>query len=380
MTFLELSRRSAWRKPLRTVLLMFSIAVAFIIYALTASFLAGSQAGGQVGENRLIVTNQAGAGQTLPLSYLSRITEERGVRSSFYTTRIRGFVDNEKNVVVVAAADPTLMAPVMARELGLTTDLIKGLGQARDHILVGRALAQAQGWTTGQRISVSAFQMAQSDGSRDWSFEIAGVFDGENAGVDTYFAMARYDHVNAIRARGKDSVDMFVVEPAEGTDASALAPQIDRLFANSAAQTKTQPEKQFLEAFLRQIADIGAIINLVVGAAFATILMIVVNTMVFSVRERTFEIALLKTLGFSPPRVLALVLCETLLVFVIGAMAGTIVAATLPLFVDASLGLNFTPLVAAKAIVIAICLGLFAGILPAVNAMRMPISNALKAR
>ncbi|MGO8657272.1 FtsX-like permease family protein, partial [Rhizobium ruizarguesonis] len=91
--------------------------------------------------------------------------------------------------------------------------------------------------------------------------------------------------------------------------------RIDALFANSAAPTRTQSEKQFLEAFLRQFADIGLIVSLVVGAAFVTILMIVVNTMLFAVRERSFEIGVMKVLGFSRGRIIALILGETQFVF-----------------------------------------------------------------
>ncbi|MBA1960676.1 FtsX-like permease family protein, partial [Escherichia coli] len=83
-----------------------------------------------------------------------------------------------------------------------------------------------------------------------------------------------------------------------------------------------QSEKQFLEAFLRQYADIGLIVDLVTGAAFVTLLMIVVNTMVFAVRERTFEIAVLKTLGLSRMTIMTLVLGETLLIFTIGGTVG----------------------------------------------------------
>lgn len=380
MTFLELSRRNAWRKPFRTVLIIFSIAVTFLIYGLTGSFMEGSQGPGQASGDRLVVSNMAGQTLPLPLGYLSRINSEKGVAASTYATRIRGFFQNEKNVVIVSAVDPQAAAVILGHELGLTTSMLAALAASRDRILVGRALADAQGWTVGERVAISAFQMARADGSRNWNFEIAGIFEGEDASVDTYFSIARYDYVNAARARGKDTVDLFVIQPAADIDASVLAPKIDLLFANSAAQTKTQAEKQFLEAFLRQIADIGAIINMVVSAAFVTILMIVVNTLAFAVRERRFEIGLLKTLGFSPLRIMSLVLSETLLIFAIGALLGTLAASALSLLAGASIGLNFTSAVAAKALFIAVLLGLLAGFLPAATAMRMPLSQALKSR
>jgi len=137
----------------------------------------------------------------------------------------------------------------------------------------------------------------------------------------------------------------FVVRPRAGVSPGELAAGIDTLFANSVTPTRTQSEKQFLEAFLRQYADVGLIVNLVVGAAFVTLLIIVVNIVVFAVRERTFEIGVLKTLGFSRLRIMALILGETLFVCAVGGG-----------------------------------IGLATGALPAFNAMRPPIIKALRTR
>jgi putative ABC transport system permease protein len=380
MTFFDLARKNAWRKPLRTVLMMVCVAVAFLVYGLTASFLAGSQGVSAASEDILGVTSGAGRMQTLPMAHLSRIAAQPDVAAVGYMTRLRGFVDIEKNVVAVSAADPQSLMAVNGKELGLAPALIEAIGQGRDRVLVGRALAEAEGWTVGQRIAVTAFQIARKDGSRNWGFEIAGIFEGENESTDTYFIIARYDYVNAVRAKGRDTVDAFIVRPRERVNAGELASRIDALFSNSAAPTRTQSEKQFLEAFLRQYADIGLIIDLVTGASFVTLLMIVVNTMVFAVRERTFEIGVLKTLGVSRLRIMALILGETLFVFAVGGSVGLALAKLATLLSGPALGLVVTPLVCVKAAVIIIALGLLTGALPAVNAMRIPVTKAFRTR
>ena len=326
MTFFDLARKNAWRKPVRTLLLMVCIAVAFLIYGLTASFVAGAQGAAGASDELLGVMSATGRTQPLPMALMARIAADPDVAAVGYMTRMRGFIEVEKNTVAVSAVDPGLLMSVNGKELGLTADLVDAIGQARENVLVGRALADAQGWTAGQRISVTTFDIAKQDGSRDWLFEIAGIFEGENASTDTYFMIGRYDYVNAVRARGKETVDAFIVRPRASAVPGELAAHIDRLFANSAAPTRTQSEKQFLEAFLRQYADIGMIVNLVTGAAFVTLLMIVVNTMVFAVRERLFEIGVLKTLGFSQTRIVALILGETLFVFAIGGGCGLALA------------------------------------------------------
>lgn len=380
MRFLHLARRNVWRKPLRTLLLIFCVAVAFLIYGLTASFLNGTQGSKDASDDFLGVMNAAGRTQPLPMAYRTRIASEPGVAAVAYVTRLRGYVNVERNVVPVSAADPKLLASVNGRELGLTTELIASVGETRDRVLVGRALAEAQGWSVGQRITITSFQTARKDGSRHWRFEIAGIFEGENANTDTYFMIASYDYINTARARGENTVDAFIVRPVEGGSPGVLAARIDALFANSATPTRTQSEKQFLEAFLRQYADVGLIINMVVGAAFLTLLMIVINTMVFAVRERTFEIGLLKTLGFSRARILMLVLGETLFIFAVGGTLGLLLTEIATVITGPALGLVFSMAALAKAISLIILLGLLTGMIPAINAMRTPITAAFRAR
>ncbi|WP_341486933.1 ABC transporter permease [Pararhizobium sp. A13] len=380
MTFFDLARRNAWRKPLRTLLVMVCVAVAFLIYGLTASFLAGAQGASAASDEILGVMSASGRTQPLPMAHMSRLAADPGFAALAYMTRLRGFVEVEKNVVAVSAADPELLMAANGRGLGLTPDLVAAIGQGRDKVLVGRALADAQEWTVGQHITVTAFDTARQDGSRDWRFEVAGIFEGENASTDTYFIIARYDYVNAVRAKGKDTVDAFIVRPRAGVPPGEIAARIDTLFANSVAPTRTQSEKQFLEAFLRQYADIGLIVNLVVGAAFVTLLMIVANTMVLAVRERTFEIGVLKTLGFSRLRIMALVLGETLFVFAVGGAVGLALAKLATALAGPELGLVFSPLIFAKALAIIAVFGLATGALPAFNAMRISIIEAFRTR
>ena len=379
MTFFDLMRRNAWRKRLRSVLLMFSVGIAFLIYGLTASFVSGSQGAAGASDNLLGVFNKSGRGLPLPFAYLNRIAADGDVAAVVYTARMRGFVEVAKNVVVVSAVDPSAIAAANGKGLGLTPELIAALEEGGDRVLVGRALAEAQGWSVGQRIGVTS-QVMKEDGSRDWSFVIAGIFEGADASTDTYFMLARYDTINAARARDKDTVDAFVVRPREGVSSGLLAARIDALFANSAAQTRTQSEKQFLEAFLRQFADVGLIVSLVIGAAFVTILMIAVNTMLFAVRERRFEIGVMKVLGFSGGRIIALILGETLFIFAVGGVGGLFLAKLATLSIGPAFGLVFSAEVLLKSVAIIAGLGLLTGLLPAFSAMRLPIVNAFRSR
>jgi putative ABC transport system permease protein len=162
-----------------------------------------------------------------------------------------------------------------------------------------------------------------------------------------------------------------------------VAKRIDAGFANSPYETKTDTEKAFVQGFANQIGNIGAILRAVLTAVFFTILLVAGNTMAQSVRERIGELAVLKTLGFSDARILALVLAESLLLsgvagglglllgWVLVAYGGDPTGQYLPVFYfpgpDALLGA-----------VLVIALGLASGILPALQAKRLAIVDGLR--
>ncbi|RID90097.1 FtsX-like permease family protein [Gemmobacter lutimaris] len=380
MGYFRLARRNAWRKPLRTVLLMLCVAIAFLIHGLTASFEQGNMAAGSASDDVLGVASAAGRGQSLPMAHLSRLAAEPGIAAVSWMTRLRGYAVRESNIVAISAVDPATMVQVSGTELGLTPVLMAALATGRDRVLVGRTLAEVQGWRVGQRITVTVPATPNKEGSRDWRFEIAGIFEGASPASDTHFVIARYDYVNALRTRGTDRVEAFVLRPAPGIKAADLARQIDALFANSAAPTRTQSEKQFLQAFMRQYADVGLIIDLVVGAAFVTLLMIVINTQMLAVRERRFEIGVLKTLGFSQGRLLALVLGETLFIFLTGGLAGLALAKLATVMIGPGLGLVLPVQTLGVALVLILGLGLATGLIPAIRAMRIPVTAAFRTR
>jgi len=157
---------------------------------------------------------------------------------------------------------------------------------------------------------------------------------------------------------------------------------IDQMFANSSYETATDTEKAFNKAFIAQFGNIALIVILVVGAAFATILMIVGNTMMMSVRERTREIGVLKALGFSGSRILRLVLGESILLALIGGLPGLGLAALFILSVRASLTgflpqIMVSPDIALAGFALMLVLGIVTGLIPSLSAMRLKTAAAL---
>src|SRR5262249_24113649 len=147
-------------------------------------------------------------------------------------------------------------------------------------------------------------------------------FTGKIAQNDTNLMFFQYDYFDETRSFGKDTIGWLVLQTANPADNDRIAKTIDDMFVNYNAETATDTEKDFNRAFAAQFGNIALIVILVVGAAFVTILMIVGNTMALTVRERTREIGVLKTLGFTGGRILRLVLGESVLLALLGGLPG----------------------------------------------------------
>jgi putative ABC transport system permease protein len=207
------------------------------------------------------------------------------------------------------------------------------------------------------------------------------MYDGE-PGVDKTQFFFRYDYLDENRRGGEGLVGWYVVKIADAAQAQQMSAKFDSMFANSSAETKTTTEKGFVEGFAKQIGDIGAIMVAILIAVLFTMLLVAANTMAQSVRERTSEMGVLKTLGFSNASILILVLSESILIAVIGGGAGLAAAwlfvqqgdptnGMLPVFMlpqrDVTVG-----------VVMVVLLGVVAGLWPAVNAMNLKITDALR--
>jgi putative ABC transport system permease protein len=192
----------------------------------------------------------------------------------------------------------------------------------------------------------------------------------------------QYDYFDETRSFGKDTIGWLVLQTANPADNDRVAKAIDAMFVNSTAETSTDTEKAFNKAFTAQFGNIALIVFLVVGAAFVTILMIVGNTMALSIRERTREIGVLKTLGFSGPRIFAMVLGESVLLALLGgipglALAWAATAALRPSISNFLPGFALNSAIAIEGVILMLTLGVVTGFIPGLNAFRLRIAAAL---
>jgi putative ABC transport system permease protein len=378
-----LVRKNLFRKKLRAGLMIASILVAFLIFGMLAAFHRAFNAGTEgAADDRLVVVNKINFTQPLPIAYFNRVRGLEGVRLVTHANWFGGYYQDPKNVMFVMAVDPETYFDVYGRDFAVSPDALQSFKRERTSALVGETLAAKWGWKVGDRIPVASNIFSQKNGSRAWDFTIVGTIAPNTPQVDTNFMLFQYAYFDETRSFGKDQIGWMVLRTASPTLNERVAQAIDAMFANSPAETATSTEKAFNKAFAAQFGNIALIVVLVVGAAFVTILMIVGNTMALTIRERTREIGVLKTLGFSGSRVLGLVLGESVLLALIGGLPGLGLAALAALVLRNSManfvpGFAVTPGIALIGLALMLGLGIVTGIIPALNAMRLKIATAL---
>jgi len=382
MKYLYLIFSSLRRKKLRTGLTILSIMVAFLLFGYLTAIRQAFDAGVEVaGVDRLIVRHKVSIIQLLPQSYEARMENIDGVDNAVHSTWFGGIYQEPRNFFAQMPIVPEELFD-MYPEFIISDEHKEAWQVTRSGALAGRGLAERFGWKLGDRIPINATIWTKKGGGRTWEFDLVGIYDGAEKGTDTSQFFFRYDFFDESRAMGEGMVGWYTVRISDPDKAAEVAAAIDAEFANSAQETKTEPEGAFIQGFANQIGNIGFIIMSIMSAVFFTILLVAGNTMAYTVRERTNELAVLKAIGFTDQGVLSLILGESLALTLVGGAIGLGLAwllvsmgdptqGSFPVFYipirDVFLGFG---LIAAMAFV--------AGIIPALQAQKLQIADALR--
>ena len=383
MTNIVLIRKNLFRHKLRASLMIVCILTAFAIFGVLGSIERAVNAGQDVAAaDRLVVVNKINFTQPLPIAYFDRVRAIEGVQQVTHVNWFAGYYQDPKNSLVVLAVDPATYMDVYGNELDISSAARQSFIRERTGALVGDAMARKWGWKVGDHVPIASSIFTQKNGSRSWDFTVVGIFTGKKPEVDTNFMVFQYDYFNETHALGKDQIGWITLRTASPALNDRVARTIDQMFANSPYETATDTEKAFSKAFVAQFGNIALIVELVVGAAFVTILMVVGNTLMMSVRERTREIGVLKSLGFSGGRILRLVLGESILVALTGGLAGLGLAVLFILVIRDNVGgllpkIILSPEIALLGLALMLGFGIVTGLVPALNAMRLRIAVAL---
>jgi putative ABC transport system permease protein len=382
MKFLYLVASNLRRKKTRTLLTLLSIFVAFLLFGLLSALRLALDAGvSTAGADRLITRHKVSIIQMIPVSYKARIAAMPGVAEVAAQTWFGGIYQDPSNFFPSIPVDPEEFLRVYP-EFVVPADQKAAWLKTRTAAVVGRSTANRFKWKIGDRIPLQSPIWRRPDGSDAWEFDLVGIYDGAKKATDTTQFFFRYDYFDEARGFGKGTVSWMTIKVKDPAQADAIAAQIDREFANSPYETKTEPEGAFAAGFAQQIGDIGFIVSAILSAVFFTILLVSGNTIAQAVRERTEEIGVLKAIGFSNELVLALVLAESCLISALGGLGGlglawlitaggSPVPGLLPLF-------YLPPHDLLTGVGLVVVLGVVTGLVPAVQAMRIGVADALR--
>lgn len=381
MKFLPLLWKNLWRKKVRTIFTLLSVFIAFILFGLLMTIRTAFAFGVDIaGIDRLVLIHKVSLIMPLPISYQNQLQNTPGVEIATHNSWFGGVYQDPSNFFAQIVVDPEPFLKVYP-EYKLPADHLKAWLADRQGAIVGVDLAKRFNWKVGDRIPILGTIWQPKGGGQTWEFNIAGIYDGE-PGVDKTQFFFRYDYLDENRAGGDGLVGWYVVKIADASQSQAMGAKFDAMFANSDAETKTTTEKGFVEGFANQVGDIGAMMIAILVAVLFTILLVAANTMAQSVRERTSEMAVLKTLGFSNAAILTLVLAESVFICLLGGSLGLLVAwlfvqggdptgGMLPIFV-------LQPQALAAGVALILSMGVMAGLLPALSAMRLKITDGLR--
>ena len=376
--------RNLWRKPIRTVFTMLAVLVVFFLFTLLEGLrIAFSLSDvGPAAQERLLTSHKVSLIMMLPIAYESRIARLPGLEAVSHGTWFGArYQDNPEFA----------QYPVEAEEyLALNPEIKLDEGQKQAWLgnrmgaIVGRPVANQYGWQLGDRVPLRSSIWTRNDGSNVWEFDIEGVFDDTDAGMNAGVVLFHYDYFDEARAFGKGTIGWYVSKGDGSMPIEDVMASIDAEFENSPAETKTKTEAAFAQEYAKQFGNIGLIVTLILAAVVFMILLVTGHTMAQSVRERIHEMGVLKTLGFTSGSIFRLTVLEgLLLVLPVGILAMalgwgalTIVAGIMGAVFPAGLQIGTFSITLGLALMLAISLG--SVLPPVIRALRLDIVALLR--
>lgn len=371
----------------RTWLTLLSVVAAFTLFGLLQAVIVVFSSGADfVGTTRLVTQSRVSFTNSLPMRMVPEIDAIPGVQRAMYQQWFGGVNKADNSEIFTFAVDPERLHEVYP-EWVMPEEHWQAFARTRTGIIVGRQVADRTGWEVGDRIPLASNIFPQKDGSKDWEFDVVGIYDGvdEQWQAQTNGLYINHGYFAEASMFGGGLAGMFMLKIEDPGMAEAIAQTIDKRFENTADETRTMSEKDFNVNFLKQLGDIGLMLRWILFAVFFTLLLVVGNTMAQSVRERIPQFAVLKTLGFTDNAVLGFVLAETLALCAIGGLSGLLIAWLLSQGISQAAGGFLPPIILTAQVWVAgvaaiVVLSLVVGVMPALRARRLRIVDALAGR
>jgi putative ABC transport system permease protein len=380
MTFVGLVLKSARRSKRRTLLTVISVAIAVFLYSALRAVLDGFNAGAEASSSTRIVTLRSTSLMfSMPTSHTEGIKSTPGVRDVTWANWFGGIYKDPQNFFAQFAVEPESYLR-MYPEILLTPEERKAFLDDRTGCIVGDGLAKRYGFKVGDKITLQTGIPIY--GTADFDFTVRAIYRVGGAAVDNQSMMFHWKYADE-RSIVPGQVGWFVSEISNPDQAAQVSTAIDSKFANSSNETKTDTERAFQSSFVSMFGNLNLLLGSISLAVVITTLFVAGNTMAMSVRERTTEIAVMRTLGFPSSTIFLLIAGEGLLMAIVGGVIGVGLARVIvsPDFLQAGafipvFGVNNTN--AAMGMGLSVVIGVLAGLIPATMASRLKIVDALR--
>jgi putative ABC transport system permease protein len=385
MRILSIIFRNAFRHRLRSILTIVGIATAVMAFGLLRTVIGAWNAGVKnASVNRMIVRNRVSFIFPLPITDLLQLQRTAGVSGVSWANWFGGVYGNSndfKNFWPRLAVDPATYFSLYP-EFIVPPDQLAAFQRERNSCIIGRKLAAEKGFKLGDVITM--------DGDiypGRWEFVVRGIYTGKEPTTDEKQQFFQWDYLNEQvkqREPGRNvEAGWYVLKIADAGQMPTVSATIDTAFTNSQAPTKTESEKAFQQSFVSMSSTIITSLQVVSFVIIGIILLVLANTIVMAVRERTREYAILKTLGFTGRHIATFILGESLVIGVLGGMLGLLLI--YPMVQGVKQGFSaFFPVIGVSAFTAVLVLGvaalsgLAAAALPAARAVRLPIVTGLR--
>ncbi len=381
MKFLPLIWAGIRRKLSRSILILAQVIIAFTLFGVLQGMSSAVQhILDSTHGDRLYVSNRLRFGFPLPISLVERLKSTPGVAGVAYQFRFGGTYQRADQQVPIAATDVESYLAMNPELQVQQPQVAEAMKHTRDGALVGGETMRKYGWHVGQRITLQA-PLPQKNGSGNWTFEILGSYENTDNPDQSILLVTNYKYVNESLAGQTDTITFANVHIADPKQAASVEEAVDRQFANSPNETLTQSEHDLAVSQVENIGSLNVAVHRITAATFFVLLFATGALMMQSIRERTPELAVLKTFGFSDIRVMVLILCETLVLCVVGAAAGLWLATIILKFARSLLQVGTMSLVVVViGFASAVVLALAGGAIPAWRGLRLRVVDALAGR
>ncbi|HEY4338723.1 MAG TPA: ABC transporter permease [Steroidobacteraceae bacterium] len=364
----------------RSNLILLQVVIAFTLFGVLQGLNGAiNKAVDATHADRLYVGSRQRFGTPLPIAVMSTVQSTPGVIAAAPRFQFGATWQKPDQQVPVMGTDIDAFLSVYP-EFQPSSGSREAMKRLQDGAIVGVETMNKYHWQVGQRIIVQS--LMKKDGTPNWTFDIVGSYVNTDDPKAAQLIMANYHYVNeSLNPQQANTMAIAALRIASPARAEAVEASIDKHFLNSPNETLTQSERELAQSQVASIGDIDTVVHRVIGATFFVLLFATGALMMQSIRERTPELAVLKTFGFSDRLVMVLILAETLALCVCGAAVGLGLASRILPLARNLIGLGSIPLgVVVTGFICAIALALAAGAIPAWRGLRLHVVDALANR